>query len=54
MAHKDMNSIAKYFRFKSQLWEFLLWLRVTNPNGIHEDEGLIPDLTLWIKDLALP
>ena len=27
------------------------WL--TNPTSIHEDMGLIPDLTQWIKDLAL-
>ena len=27
------------------------WLM--NPTGIHEDEGLIPDLTQWVEDLAL-
>ena len=27
--------------------------RVMNLTGIHEDEGLIPDLTLWVKDLVL-
>ena len=27
------------------------WL--TNPASIHEDEGLIPGLAQWIKDLAL-
>ena len=28
------------------------WL--TNPTSIHEVVGLIPSLTQWFKDLALP
>ena len=27
------------------------WVR--NPTGIHEDAGLLPGLTSWVKDLVL-
>ena len=27
---------------------------VKNPNSFHEDEGLIPGLTQWVKNLMLP
>ena len=28
--------------------------QLTNPTRIHEDGGLIPGLTQWVKDLVLP
>ena len=35
--------------------EFLLWLsRLRTKHSVHEDMGSIPDLTQWVKDLALP
>ena len=34
--------------------EFPLWLsRLRTQHSVHEDEGLIPGLTQWVKDRAL-
>ena len=39
---------------KKSLWSSHRGLVVTNPTSIHEDAGLIPGPTKWIKDLVLP
>ena len=39
----------------SHVSELLSWLSGNEPHWcIHEDEGLIPGLSQWVKDLALP
>ena len=40
----------RMYRYK----EFRCGSVVRNSTGIHEDVGLIPGLTQWVRDLALP
>ena len=44
--------ILLYINYTSGVPVVTQWL--TNPTCIHEDVGLIPGLTQWVKDLALP
>ena len=39
---------------KNGFWSSHYGSEVTNLTSIHEDLGLIPGLTQWVKELALP
>ena len=43
------------FAFYRNFSEFPLWLSwLRTQHSVHEDVGLIPGLTQWVKDLELP
>ena len=43
------------FPFKNMFSEVPVMAQwVTNPASIHEDAGMAPGLTQWVKDPALP
>ena len=45
---------TSYVQSEIILWEFLLWLiQLGTEHCLCKDVGLIPGLTLWLKDLAL-
>ena len=47
-------TILTYFIFVKKCRSSHFGSVVTNPTSIHEDVGLMPGLTQWVKDLALP
>ena len=51
--HHDGNSRYYFIDEETKVGSSLCGSLVTNLTSIREDEGSIPGLTQWVKDLAL-